>query len=202
MIKFISIKLENQIIMKTLITLCAILLCCGNAYSQTPEEMAAWEASMKPGAPHEWLASMDGDWNAKVKMWMDPSQPASESDATTKNEMIMNGLYQRSTHTGTMMGMPFSGESITGFDNVNKKFVNTWIDNMGSGVMFLDGSYDDNTKTLTLTGKMTDPTNGKEMDVKETLTVTSPDSHTFQMYMVQDVKETKTMEIVYTRAKD
>lgn len=188
--------------MKTLITLCALLLCFGNAYSQTPEEMAAWEASMKPGAHHEWLASMDGYWNAKVKMWMDPSQPASESDATTKNEMIMNGLYQRSTHTGTMMGMPFSGESITGYDNINKKFVASWIDNLGSGIMHMDGTYDDTTKTLTLIGKMTDPLTGKEMDFKETLTVNSPDSHTLSMFMVKGDNEMKTMEIVYTKAEE
>ncbi|MEZ4802794.1 MAG: DUF1579 domain-containing protein [Gelidibacter sp.] len=188
--------------MKTLITLFAILLCCGNAFTQTPEEMAAWEASMKPGEQHKWLASMDGYWNAKVSMWMDPSQPPSVSEATTTNEMIMNGLYQRSTHTGNMMGMPFHGESVTGYDNINKKFVSTWIDNMGSGIMYMDGNYDDKSKTLTMTGKMTDPTNGKEMDVKETMMVNSPDSYTFEMFMVHDGKETKTMEIVYTRAKE
>ncbi len=188
--------------MKKLLLSLSLFVCFGTMFSQTPEEMAAWEASMKPGAQHEWLASMDGYWNAKIKMWMDPSQPASESDGTTKNEMIMNGLYQRSSHTGDMMGMPFHGESVTGYDNINKKFVNTWIDNMGSGIMYLEGNYDEKSKTLTLKGKMTDPTNGKEMDIKETLTVNSPDSHTFQMYMMQGGNEIKTMEIVYTRAKD
>ncbi|MCK7591166.1 DUF1579 domain-containing protein [Subsaxibacter sp. CAU 1640] len=188
--------------MKTLITAFAILICCGSAFSQTPEEMKAWEASMKPGEQHKWLASMDGYWNAKVKMWMDPSQPATESDATTKNEMIMNGLYQRSSHTGDMMGMPFHGESITGYDNVNKKFVATWIDNMGSGIMYMEGTYNDAAKTLTLTGNMTDPMTGKDMKVKEKLTVKSPDTHIFEMYMVQGDQEMKTMEIVYTRAKD
>ena len=188
--------------MKTLITLFALLLSCGSAFSQTQEEMAAWEASMTPGAQHEWLASMDGYWNAKVKLWMDPSQPASESEATSKNEMIMNGLYQRSSHTGNMMGMPFSGESTTGYDNVNKKFVSSWIDNMGSGIMTMEGSYEDQTKTLTFIGKMTDPTTGTLMDFKETLKVISPDSHVLTMYMVQGDADIKTMEIIYTRAKD
>jgi len=188
--------------MKTLITAFALLICCGSAFSQSPEEMKAWEASMTPGEQHKWLASMDGYWNAKVKMWMDPSQPATESDATTKNEMVMNGLYQRSTHTGDMMGMPFHGESITGYDNTKKKFVATWIDNMGSGIMYLDGSIDESMKTLTLSGKMTDPMSGKDIKVKHVLTVDSKDQHTFLMYMMQGDQEMKTMEIVYTRAKD
>lgn len=177
------------------------LLCFGNISAQTPEEMKAWEASMTPGEQHQWLASMSGDWDATVKMWMDPSQPAMESKATTKNEMIYNGLYQKSSHTGDMMGMPFLGESITGYDNVNKKFVATWIDNMGSGIMFMEGNIDDTTKNLILTGKMTDPTSGKSLDIKEVMKMVSEDSYVFEMYMVQDGVEMKTMEIVYTRAK-
>lgn len=188
--------------MKTLITVFAILLCCGTAFSQTPEEMKAWEASMTPGEQHKWLASMDGNWNAKVTMWMDPSQPPTVSDATTKNEMIMNGLYQRSTHTGNMMGMSFEGESITGYDNMKKEYFSTWIDNMGSGIMMVKGNYNEKSKSLILTGTMTDPMTGKDMNVKEVITYSSPGQNTFVMYLVQDGKEIKTMEIVYTRAKD
>ena len=188
--------------MKKLITLFSILFCCTLAFSQTPEEMKAWEASMTPGENHKLLASLDGYWNAKVSMWMDPSQPPTVSDATTKNEMIMNGLYQRSSHTGNMMGMPFHGESITGYDNSKKKFVSTWIDNMGSGIMVMEGDYDSATKTLTMVGKMTDPMTGKDMKVKEIIVFISEDQHTFDMYMVMGEQEIKTMEIVYSRAKE
>ncbi len=188
--------------MKTLLLTLSLLVCCGAMHSQTPEEMKAWEANMTPGEQHEMLASMDGDWNAKVTMWMDPSRPPSISDATTKNEMIMNGLYQRSTHTGNMMGMPFHGESITGYDNMKKKFVTTWIDNMGSGVMMMEGTYDDASQKVTFTGDMTDPMTGKNLEIKQVMTMSSPDKHTFDMFIVQDGKEFKNMEIVYTRAKE
>ncbi len=188
--------------MKKLLLAITLLLFSGTIFSQTPEEMKAWEASMTPGEQHQWLASMDGYWNAKVKMWMDPSQPATESDATTKNEMIMNGLYQRSTHTGNMMGMPFHGESITGYDNIKKKFVSTWIDNMGSGIMMTEGTYDDQSKSVISTGNMIDPMTGKNMNVKQVMTIDSPDKNTFLMYTIVDGKDIKTMEIVYTRAKN
>lgn len=188
--------------MKALLLTLSLLICCGTMYSQTPEEMKAWEASMTPGEQHQMLASMDGYWNAKVSMWMDPSQPPTVSDATTKNEMIMNGLYQRSSHTGDMMGMPFHGESITGYDNAKKKFVSTWIDNMGSGIMMMEGTYDAKSKKMTFTGHMTDPMTGKDMDIKQVMTLTSPDENTFEMFMVQDGKEIKNMEIVYTRTKE
>ena len=188
--------------MKKLQLAIVFLFIGGAIFSQSPEEMKAWEASMTPGPQHELLASMNGDWNAKVKLWMDPSQPPTESDATTKNEMVMNGLYQRSTHTGTMMGMPFQGEAITGYDNPKKKFVSTWIDNMGSGIMMMEGNYDEKSKSMILIGTMTDPMTGNDMKVKEVMTLNSADKHTFEMFMMMDGSEMKTMEIVYTRMKD
>jgi hypothetical protein len=54
-------------------------------------------------------------------------------------------------------GYAFPGHSIMGYDNAKKMFVNTWIDNMGSGMIFMTGTYDDATKSLTLTGKQTNP---------------------------------------------
>ncbi|OMP30854.1 DUF1579 domain-containing protein [Mangrovimonas sp. DI 80] len=170
-------------------------------WSQTPEEMKAWQDNMTPGAPHKFLASMDGNWDATVKMWMDPSQPANISKAYTVNEMIMNGLYQRSTHKGEMMGTPFLGESIIGYDNAKKKFVSSWIDNMGSGIMYMEGDYDPDKKILTLEGSMIDPATGKDTWIREVLTYNNNDSHTFEMFVLKDGKQIKNMEIVYTRSK-
>jgi hypothetical protein len=132
---------------------------------------------------------------------MDPTQPPNISKATTKNEMILGGLYQRSQHSGTMMGMPFMGESITGYDNAKKKFLATWIDNFGSSIMYMEGNHDEKTNTLTLEGKMMDPATGKDMHVKQVFSKISDDSHKFDMFMVIDGKDIKNMEIVYTRKK-
>ena len=185
--------------MKKLILLSLGLLLSFTAFSQTPEEMKAWQENMTPGENHKWLASMNGDWDATVTMWMDPSQPPNISTATTKNDMIMGGLYQRSQHSGNMMGMPFMGESITGYDNAKKEFIATWIDNFGSSIMLLKGQLDKD--TLTLRGSMLDPASGKDMQVKEVFTKLSEDSHKFEMFMVVDGKDIKNMEINYTRKK-
>lgn len=187
--------------MKKLLLSLALLLFCATGFSQTPEEMKAWQDNMTPGENHKWLASMDGEWDATVKMWMDPSQPPTESKATTTNEMIMNGLYQRSSHSGDMMGMPFMGESIIGFDNAKKEFIATWIDNFGSSIMLMKGQLDNETNTLVLEGSMVDPATGQDMHVKEVFTKTSEDSHSFEMYIVMGDQEMKSMEIQYTRKK-
>ena len=170
-------------------------------YSQTPEESKAWEANMTPGEPHTWLASMNGHWDATVKMWMDPSQPPEISKATTHNEMILDGLYQRSQHTGTMMGRPFGGESMTGYDNFKKQFIATWVDNFGSSIMVLTGQYHPDKNTLVLHGSMADPASGQDMSVKEVLTITSKDSYKFEMFMLIGDQEIKNLEISYSRKK-
>ncbi|MCD2259404.1 DUF1579 domain-containing protein [Psychroserpens luteolus] len=187
--------------MKKLLVLIVLLVFCANGYAQTPEEMKAWQEHMTPGKYHKWLSSFDGEWNGDVKMWMDPSQPPVASKMSTKNEMIMNGLYQRSTHSGNMMGMPFKGEGMIGYDNSKKEFINTWIDNMGSGIMIMKGTLDETGKILLTEGTMTDPMSGKDMGIKQILTHISEDKHHFEMYMIVGKEEMKTMEITYTRKK-
>ncbi len=167
--------------------------------SQSPEEMKAWQQSMMPGEQHQWLSQFDGKWVGEVKMWMDPSQPPSVSKMKTINEMVMNGLFQKSTHTGMMMGMEFNGEGLVGFDNVKKVFNSTWIDNMTSSISVMNGTLSNDNKTLTMNGTMTDAMTGKDLDIKQVLTLLDKDKHIFEMFMVMDGKEIKTMEITYTR---
>jgi hypothetical protein len=98
--------------------------------------------------------------------------------------------------------MPFEGISTTGYDNAKKTFVSTWVDNMGTGIMIMEGKWDEKTKTLHLKGKQTDPTTGKEMDVRETFTVIDDNTQKMEMFMTPaGGKEYKNMEIVFTRKK-
>ena len=185
--------------MKRLIITTFCFLISITAFSQTPEEMEAWQAYMTPGENHKLLASVSGEWDAVVKMWMDPNGPPQESKATTKNHMIMDGLYQRSQHTGNMMGRPFNGESITAYDNNKKRFIATWIDNLGSGILIMEGTYDTKSNAITMQGDMIDPISGNEIPVRHVLTFNNENTHTIEMYMVMGDTEMKTMEITYTR---
>ncbi len=165
-----------------------------------PAMMKAWQESMTPGPMHKMLASRVGEWKAEVSTWMDPTKPPETSEAKTVTESILGGRYFKSTHTGMMMGMPFEGYEISGYDNVKKKFFNVWMDNMGTGIMVSEGTYDEVTKTLTFTGEMTDPM-GTDMNVREVITAPDKDHSLFEMYVDMGGNEMKTMEIKYTRVK-
>lgn len=161
-----------------------------------------WEAFMTAGPVHKMMASWDGTWDGEVTMWMAPGAPEQKNKTLAMNKMVMNGLYQESTHTGNMMGMPFNGKSTVGYDNHRKEFVSTWIDNMGSGIMVLRGPWDEATKTMNLRGKTTDPGTTAEMDVRETFKVVDDNTQVMEMFMVMpDGSEFKSMSIKFTRRK-
>lgn len=121
------------------------------------------------------------------------------SKAVMENRMVLGGRYQQSSFKGTMNGMPFEGMGTTGYDNAKKMFVSTWVDNMGTGVITMEGNYDQGSKTLNLKGKCTDPSTGKDCDMREVMTMVD-DKHTnFEMYMTMGGKEQKVMEAKYTK---
>jgi hypothetical protein len=162
----------------------------------------AWKESMTVSEQHKMLAKADGTWTGDVTMWMADGAPPMKSTSTTVNKMIFGGLYQQSTHSGDMMGMPFEGMSILGYDNMKKEFFSTWIDNMGSGIIVSTGSWDEASKKLTLTGSMK-CMNGQDAMEREVFTMTDDNNQTLEMYGPDSKtgKEYKTMEIKYTRKK-
>lgn len=164
----------------------------------------AWMEFATPGDMHKMLAKSDGNWTGENTMWMEEGGQPMKSTSECINKMIYGGRYQMSEHKGNMMGMPFEGMSITGYDNGKKKFVSTWIDNMGTGVMYMEGEWNAASKSIEFKGKMTDPTRpGKDCDLREVYTFVDDNTQKLEMYGPgsKTGKEMKTMEILFTRKK-
>ena len=159
----------------------------------------AYMAYMTPGKEHAMMAKSNGTWKEELTMWMSEGAPAEKHTSVCTNKMIMNGLYQQSVHKGNMNGMPFEGVSTTGYDNAKKKFVSTWIDNMGSGIMYSEGTYDSTNKMMTMIGSAMDPVTGKPTDIRETMTFIDDKTQMMEMYETKNGKERKTLEIKFTK---
>ena len=162
-----------------------------------------WAEYMTPGKEHVMMKEWNGKWDGEVTMWMDPSPDAKPTVSTmvSENKMIMGGRYQQAVHKGTFEKMPFEGISTVGYDNSKKTWMSTWIDNMGTGFMNLEGNWDEATKTMTMKGKCVDPITGENKEIRETFTIVDKDHHLMQMYESTGGKERKTMQIHYTRKK-
>lgn len=160
--------------------------------------MKEWQMAMTPGAEHKMLSNVVGEWEGDISMWMDPTQPPQISKGTVKYESIFDGRYIIGKFSGKMMDMPFSGMELSGYDNIKKVYFSNWIDNMGTGILYVEGTYDKNSNTFNYTGETVDPS-GNKMKVREVVTVIDKDHSKFEMYMDMGKGEMKSMEISYTR---
>ena len=161
---------------------------------------------------HKLLASLAGNWTYNIKFWMnpDPNAKPQESKGNASTKPLMGGRYfvmdvtgkmQMPGPDGKMKDMEFKGMGIDGYDNVKKKFISSWIDNMGTGIEFSEGTYDPATKTFTYTSEM-EAVPGMKTKVREVLKIADKDHHTFEWYEDRgNGQEAKTMEISYTRKK-
>jgi hypothetical protein len=175
-----------------------------------PDEAAMMAMMMelsKPGENHKLLAGVVGAWTYTVKYWMSPDAPPMESAGTAVAREVMGGRFFITDHTGKMQmpgadGKPveseFKGMSVEGYDNVKKKFVSSWIDNMGTGIMNSEGAYDAGSKTFTYLAEY-EPMPGMKTKVRELIKLTDKDHHMFEFFEDRGGKEVKTMEIYYTR---
>jgi hypothetical protein len=169
------------------------------------KEKAEMEAMMKaatPGDAHKKLGGLAGTWNAEVKMWMKPDAPPTGGAGVAENTWALDGRWLEQHFTGTFMGMPFAGVGYTGYDNIKKKYVGSWMDSMSTSMMISSGKEDAGGKSFTFTSTMEDPMTGKSSPVKEKVTVVDDDHHTLEMWGAgPDGKMFKMMEITYTRKK-
>jgi hypothetical protein len=170
--------------------------------------MATMMALAKPGENHKVLADTTGSWTYKVRWWMSPDAPPVESTGTTTTKSVMDGRYFISEHSGKMsmpgpdgkmMDAAFQGMATEGYDNAKKKYVASWIDNMGTGIMLMEGTYDPTTKTLTYLGEE-EPMPGVKFNVRQSVTYADKDHHKMEFFEIHGGKEIKVMEIVYDRS--
>jgi hypothetical protein len=163
----------------------------------------------KPGENHKLLADLAGTWSFTTKFWMDPNAKPEESKGTAVRKSMMDGRYFVTDVSGKMQmpgpdgkkkDMTFKGMGIDAYDNVKKKFVSSWIDNMGTGIMMSEGDYDPATKTFTYNAEG-EFIPGKKQKIREVIKIVDKDHHNFEWYEDRGGQEVKTMEISYTRKK-
>ena len=171
------------------------------------EMMATMMELAKPGENHKLLADAAGTWDYKVKFWMSPDGPPMESTGTSVARIVMEGRYVITDHSGkmqmpgpdgAMMDMPFKGMAVEGYDNAKKKYVSSWIDNMGTGIMNSEGTYDADSKTLTYVAEY-EMMPGMKTKVRQVLKLADKDHRTMEFFEDRGGKEVRTMEIGYTR---
>ena len=167
---------------------------------QVAEMMKKAEEAASPSAAHKKLDPFVGEWNAEVKMWMAPEAPPTVSKGTAKSTWVMSGRYVQEEFSGEIMGKPFHGMSLTGYDNVRQKYRGVWVDDMSTTIVTSEGDLDAAGKVFTFGGNYACAMTGeKNKEAKMVYRLLSRDKHVFEMHDPALGSNSKMMEITYTR---
>ena len=195
---------------RTFVSICTLAtLLAAPAFAQegempqmTPEQMAEMEAYMAAGAlgpQHELMAEHVGTFDVAIKSWGDPTAPPMESKGVAIRTLHMGGRVLHEEFQGDMMGMPFTGLSRSGYDNVSGVYWSTWTDSMSTGIMISEGECDEDFN-CTFVGTYNDPITGGPVTNRYVSKWASPDEQYFAMYGPGgDGTEVKMMEMIYTK---
>ena len=164
--------------------------------------MEAWTKAMQPGPNHDLLKPLIGEWQADVKFKMAPDAPEQTSSGFTKNELFLGGRFIKQDYGGDFMGQPFHGLGLIGYDNVKKKFIAVWADEMSTSIIMAEGTADAAGKVITFNGSYPDPMSGQTKQYKQVTRITDDSKHVSTWYELgPDGKEFVNMEITYTKKK-
>lgn len=142
------------------------------------------------------LAASTGSWAATVTMAM-PGQPPTTEKGSEVVRSTCNGRWTWSDFTGQMMGMPFEGHALTGYDPDKKEYVSFWIDSLSATHAMTTGTFDPATKAFRMAGNCLCPV-GERMEMQQTHT--QPDADTRNLKMTfKHPQGSHDMTIAYVR---
>jgi hypothetical protein len=136
----------------------------------------------KPTAEHKVLAQDVGKWKTEVQMFVPGQDEPAKSEGTEVGEAICHGLFVQTVHKGEIMGMPFEGRSWMGYDTFKKKYTGTWVDNFGTSLYQMEGTYDADKKTMTVMMTGPNPMTGEDMSMKSVTTYIDDNTKTMEMF--------------------
>jgi len=152
-----------------------------------------------PGEPHKVLAKWEGSWTTRSRGWMEPGKPPVESTGTCEQKLILEGHYLQQVYTGDMVGLPFTGINILGYDNQSGKYESVWLDSMNTGIFYFVGPASRDGRTIMQECSYDDPVKGPSV-WRSVTRIKDDNTLEFEMFITpKGGKEEKMMEMTVSR---
>lgn len=169
--------------------------CCILATWLSVQAAATAQEPPKTGPEHELLKGFAGEWEATIDAM------GSKNKGSMVYKLMPGGLWLTSDFKGEMMGNPFHGHSVMGYDAAKKKYVSVWVDSWSTSPMHSEGTYDAAKKTFTEVGEGPGM-DGKPVKMRMVTEIKNPDEMVFTMNMPDPSgKDAPMMTIHYKRKK-
>ena len=152
-----------------------------------------------PGEPHKLLSKLEGSWTTRSRGWMEPGKPPIESTGACEQKLILGGRFLQQTYTGDMMGQPYTGINLLGYNNHTGKYESIWVDTMNTAIYYFKGSASADGKTITQKCSYNDPVKGPS-DWRTVTRIKDDGTQEFEMFLTpRGGKEEKMMEMTIAR---
>ncbi len=166
------------------------------------DPMAMWTKANMPTKEHaQLIADMLGEWTVENEVTFAPGAPVEKSTGTAKCEPIFGGRFVKMDYDGNMMGQPFKGFSLWGYNTPSGKFESTWIDSTSVGMMYSTGVKQAD-GSIEWTGTWVDPITKETKTSRSVTKMTDKNTMVYEAFdKTTDGTEFKMMTVTYTRVK-
>jgi Protein of unknown function (DUF1579) len=140
-----------------------------------------------------------GNWDATIESTGRDGKPV--TNPATATVKLSGGRWLVTDFDGTFMGGPFIGHEVLGYDPVAKKYLLNWVDSAATSFSTGEGTYNPQTKTLTLSVTGRDDASGKMVTWRQVDIWKDADHHDWTLRAItpKDAKEHIQMTIRYRR---
>ena len=146
----------------------------------------------KPGPEHEVFKHWVGTWDVTMKAG------GMEHKGTMTCKLDLGGMWLVSNLESGTPGAKVYGKGLDSYDAVSKKYTSVFVDSMGGRPLVMEGTYDKDKKTLTMSGEGPGM-DGKPTKYKSVTTIKDADTMTASMWMGDGEAEACT--VVFKRKK-
>ncbi|MBZ0135503.1 MAG: DUF1579 domain-containing protein [Planctomycetes bacterium] len=159
--------------------------------------------------PHGVLKMMQGDWNCKFTVWMEPGTDPVKMEFDLNADWTLDEQFVSTSYNMKEGPFPHQGVEYYSFNEATQEYENIRITSGSGSIIVFHGKYDEKKKSLELKADYKMAWGGSVFDVKgrNVYTFDSPDKRTFTGYSeyvgVEGMEgEHKEVEIIFTRAKE
>jgi hypothetical protein len=161
--------------------------------------MEIYKKAGTPGEIHKLLAKLEGSWTTRTKNWMEPGKPPIDSTGTCEQKLVLDGHYLQQVYTGDMMGLPFTGINLLGYNNHTRKYESVWLDSMSTAIYYFVGTASADGRTITQECSYDDPVRGPSV-WRSVTRIKDDNTLVFEMFITpKGGKEEKMMEMTVAR---
>ncbi len=165
---------------------------------EIPPEMQAMMDANQPGAEHEILARMAGDWKAVMVGTMPGEEPMT-SEGSMHVSDIFDGKFMGQEYRGEFMGVPFEGLGVYAYSTMTGMYQYCWFDSFGTHLYYAEGEAGDDGDTLVFHGKEPNPEGGDMVDFRDDFVWASDDEYTMTRTYKTPDGEFEGFHITFTR---